>query len=92
MSGKRVQAIISGQVHGVGFRYFAAHVANRLELVGMVRNLPSGDVEAVAEGDEETLNLFLDALRQGPVAGHVDDVRAAWGEPSGQFQDFQAVA
>jgi acylphosphatase len=92
MSSKRVQAIVSGQVTGVGFRYFAAHVANRLELVGMVRNLPTGDVEAVAEGEEETLNLFLDALRQGPVAGHVDQVQAAWGDPSGQYRDFQAVA
>jgi acylphosphatase len=92
MSAKRVQAIISGKVTGVGFRYYAAHIADRLELVGIVRNLPTGEVEAVAEGDEETLNLFIDALREGPSAGRVDDLRAAWDEASGQFQKFVAVS
>ncbi len=92
MCSKRVQAIISGKVTGVGFRYYAAHIADRLELVGVVRNLPTGEVEAVAEGEEEILNLFIDALRQGPSAGRVDNLQAAWGEPSGQFQKFMAVS
>jgi acylphosphatase len=92
MSAKRVQAVISGEVQGVGFRYFAAHVASRLDVVGTVRNLPTGDVEAVAEADEEILNLFLDALRQGPSASRVEDVILAWSEPSGEFGAFQAVA
>jgi acylphosphatase len=92
MCAKRVQAIISGKVTGVGFRFYAAHVADRLHLVGTVRNLPSGEIEAVAEGEEETLNLFIDALRQGPTAGRVDDITAAWAEPSGQFQNFVAVS
>jgi acylphosphatase len=89
---KRVQAIVSGKVHGVGFRFFATHMADRLQLVGTVRNLPTGEVEAVAEGEEETLHLFVDALRQGPVASRVENVQAAWGDPSGQFSGFKAVA
>jgi acylphosphatase len=92
MCAKRVQAIISGKVHGVGFRYYAAHIADRLDLVGTVRNLPNGEVEAVAEGEEDTLNLFIDALRQGPSASHVENLQAAWGDPSGQFQAFKAVS
>ena len=91
MSSKRVQAIVSGKVTGVGFRYYAAHIADRLDIVGTVRNLPTGAVEAVAEGEEEILNLFIDALRQGPSAGRVDEVQAAWGEPSGQFRKFLPV-
>lgn len=92
MCAKRVQAIISGKVTGVGFRYYAAHVADRLEVVGTVRNLPTGEVEAVAEGEEERLNLFIDALRQGPSAGRVDNLQTAWDEASGQFQKFMAVS
>jgi len=92
MCSKRVQAIISGKVTGVGFRYYAAHIADRLEIVGTVRNLPTGEVEAVAEGEEEILNLFIDALRQGPSAGRVDHIQAAWDEPSGQFEKFLAVS
>ena len=92
MCSKRVQAIISGKVTGVGFRYYAAHIADRLDLVGTVRNLPTGEVEAVAEGEEEVLNLFIDALRQGPSSGRVDHLQTAWDEPSGQFLRFVAVS
>jgi len=91
MCDKRVEAIISGKVTGVGFRYYAAHIADRLDIVGTVRNLPTGEVEAVAEGEEETLNLFIDALRQGPSAGRVDNLMVAWKEPSGQHHKFLAV-
>ena len=49
---KRVQARVSGRVQGVGFRYYADHVAEQLGLAGTVRNTADGGVEAVAEGDE----------------------------------------
>jgi len=92
MSVKRVQAIVSGHVQGVGYRYFAAHAADRLGLAGTVRNLPGGEVEAIAEGDEDALKDFLDELRRGPSAGHVDDLQAAWGEPTGRFTHFEAIS
>ena len=49
---KRVQARVSGRVQGVGFRYYADHVAEQLGLAGTVRNTADGGIEAVAEGDE----------------------------------------
>jgi acylphosphatase len=92
MSVKRVQAIVSGQVQGVGYRYFAAHAAHRLGVKGTVRNLPGGEVEAVAEGEESALQDFLDELRRGPSAASVDDLTAAWGEPTGRFDHFEAIS
>ncbi|HEX5322545.1 MAG TPA: acylphosphatase [Capsulimonadaceae bacterium] len=92
MSVKRVQAIVSGRVQGVGYRYFAAHAAHRLGLKGTVRNLPAGEVEAIAEGEEAALEQFLNELRQGPSAANVDDLQAAWGEPSGRFDHFEAIS
>ena len=48
---KRVQARVSGRVQGVGYRYYAAHVAGELGVVGTVRNLSDGGVEAVGEAE-----------------------------------------
>lgn len=89
---KRVQARVSGRVQGVGYRYFASHVALELGVVGTVRNIEDGGVEAVAEAEEETLHEFLKSLRHGPHAAEVTEVAIAWGEPTGEFSNFAAVA
>lgn len=60
----------SGHVQGVGFRYTADHLAKAYSVVGYVRNLPTGDVELVAEGPEEAVTRFLDALARR-MADHI---------------------
>jgi len=89
---KRVQARVSGRVQGVGFRYYAAHVAQGMGLTGSVRNTPEGGVEAVAEGEEAKLHEFLVALHHGPHAAEVTEVATAWSESTGEFQGFSAAA
>jgi acylphosphatase len=66
--------VVSGRVTGVGFRYFAQDMARREGLTGLVRNLPDGRVEAVAEGDAESLDRFEAALRRGPSRARVEQV------------------
>jgi acylphosphatase len=66
--------IVRGRVQGVGFRYFVARQARALELIGWVRNLPDGSVEASAAGSEEALENFERALREGPRMSRVDAV------------------
>ena len=68
---KRVRAIISGRVQGVGFRFFTQREGERLGLVGWVKNLSNGDVEAEAEGDEAQVDAFVKAIRRGPPASRV---------------------
>ena len=68
---KRVRVIISGRVQGVGFRYFTQREGERLGLVGWVKNLPNGDVEAEAEGDEARVDAFVEAIRRGPPASRI---------------------
>jgi acylphosphatase len=57
---------ISGQVQGVGFRYFAQRAASALGLGGYARNLADGRVEVYATGPPEALSRFAAQLRQGP--------------------------
>ena len=40
------QFYVSGQVQGVGYRFFVQRVAARHQVTGYVRNLPDGRVEA----------------------------------------------
>ena len=68
---KRIRVIISGRVQGVGFRYFTQREGERFGLVGWVKNLPNGDVEAEAEGDEAQVDAFVEAIRRGPPASRV---------------------
>jgi acylphosphatase len=66
--------LVSGQVQGVGYRYFAVRVARELGLKGWVRNLSDGRVEAYAAGPAKLLEDFEARLRQGPPAGEVRGV------------------
>ena len=54
---KRV--LYSGHVQGVGFRYAARQVAADHAVTGYVRNLPTGEVELVAQGAAEAVAAFL---------------------------------
>jgi len=86
---KRVRAVVRGRVQGVGFRWSAREVALGLGLRGLARNLPSGEVEAVAEGEPEAVARFLDWLRTGPPAARVDRGEAVDEPPTGEFRTFR---
>ena len=65
---------IVGRVQGVGFRYFTRSAARQLGIVGYVRNLPDGSVEALGEADARTLEQLEAILRQGPPGSRVDSL------------------
>lgn len=68
---------ISGRVQGVAFRASALDEAQRLGLSGWVRNLPTGEVEALACGEPAELEALERWLWQGPRAARVTAVTAA---------------
>ncbi len=72
----------------VGFRAFAEMRAQDRGVTGYVRNLPSGEVEVVAEGDRELLEDFLSDVRSGPRGARVVDVVVSWEAFRGEFLDF----
>ena len=65
---------ISGRVQGVGYRAWTVNEARRLGLSGWVRNLPSGDVEAVFSGTAAIVEAMLAACRRGPELARVTAV------------------
>lgn len=85
---RRLDAVVRGQVQGVGYRFFAIRAATELGLVGWVANLPDGAVRCVAEGDVASLEAFAERLRAGPAAALVDAVLTAWPPATGEFSSF----
>lgn len=83
MSVERLHLRIEGQVQGVGYRAAALDAATRLALVGWVRNLPDGAVEALAEGPRAALEAFAAWCAQGPSAARVARVLPTW-QPAGR--------
>ena len=81
---KRVHAVVHGRVQGVGFRYFTAVKARQFDIRGFVRNRADGTVEIEAEGEPGRLDLFLQAVRQGPSYAHVIRVDVSDMEPVGE--------
>ena len=79
---------MSGRVQGVGFRFFAEAVAQREGLHGWVRNLPDGDVEAMAEGEAEAVERFERAIRRGPPGARVEQVDVDHILPTGREPGF----
>ena len=67
--------IVSGQVQGVFFRASTESIARRLGLGGWVRNLPDGQVELIACGEESKLQELERRLWQGPPRARVESVK-----------------
>ncbi|MFZ7741386.1 acylphosphatase [Bacillus velezensis] len=66
--------IADGRVQGVGFRYFVQMEADRHKIAGWVKNRDDGRVEILAEGPEESLKQFAEAVRKGDPFSNVTNV------------------
>ena len=80
---------VSGEVQGVGYRFFAQRVAARHQVVGYVRNLADGRVEVLAEGALENVEALRHDLATGPQFGHVEQIEELSLEPTGLYPSFR---
>ena len=85
---ERLHLLIRGVVQGVFFRASTQKQAAILGLVGWVRNTADGGVEAVAEGERQTLERFCTWCWKGPPSAHVEQVSERWEPATGEFRGF----
>ena len=74
----RVHVIVHGTVQGVAFRAYTQHQAQRLNLHGWVKNLPTGQVETEVEGERGAVKTFLGCIEKGPPLAHVMKIDLDW--------------
>ena len=84
----RARISVSGRVQGVGYRAFTVRAATERGLVGGVRNCEDGRVELEAEGPQDQIISLIAALKVGPPASRVTDVRVEWVSATGRHTDF----
>jgi acylphosphatase len=88
MENTKLNIVVTGQVQGVGFRYYTQRKARQYGIVGFVRNLPDGRVEVEALGPRQELEQLLTDVNRGPVASRVEACQATWREWKQEYDDF----
>ena len=81
--------LITGDVQGVGYRFFAQRAAARHQIRGHVKNCADGSVEVVAEGSAVDVEEFKKDLVTGPQWSRVGQVEEINSEPTGLYSSFR---
>jgi len=80
--------LITGKVQGVYFRFNMQQIAKKNSVVGWVRNLPDGQVEALLSGNKIDVNNVVQWSKLGPENSRVDEVKIEYGEQGEECSDF----
>ena len=73
------------------FRQALKVVAKKNNVLGWVRNLKDGCVEAILEGDNKSINLVIEWTRIGPANSRVDDIEVSNEEFKNEFSTFEVL-
>ena len=88
---KAIKLTIHGKVQGVGYRCWFEQQALALELKGYVKNLDSGEVEAVIVGTENQLHAIIERSYTGPSRAEVLKIIQSEFEYAPDFVTFQML-
>lgn len=88
---KAIKLTIQGKVQGVGYRRWFEQQALALEIKGYVKNLDSGEVEAVIIGTEYQLHTIIERSYMGPSRAEVSKIIQSEFEYAQDFVTFQML-
>jgi acylphosphatase len=80
--------VIQGHVQGVSFRANLWREAKKHMLMGWVRNLKDGSVEAVLQGEPDKVNEVIKWCHTGPAAAKVEKVDVSYESGAERFTHF----
>ena len=86
---KRAHLLITGDVTGVGYRYWTYTNAKILGLSGFVRNIENGRVEAVFEGEMGKVKEMVEKCKLGPEVSLVKNLEERWETATDEFSEFE---
>lgn len=83
--------MISGRVQGVWYRACTKDMAEQLGIKGWVKNTSDGKVEAVFEGEENSVEKMLAWCHEGPRLANVTEVKVNSERSTGEFEGFNII-
>ncbi len=86
-----VKITVTGQVQGVGYRYFISGIAREIGLLGYAKNLISGEVEIIAEGRKEFLDALIEKAASGPEGAKVKTCKVEWLDFKKKYDNFEVL-
>jgi acylphosphatase len=90
---QRAVITVRGRVQKVGYRDMVAEMANKMDITGIVKNLPDGkSVKIIAEAEKDVLDEFIKLLRakDDPII-KVKNMDAAFEPATGEYEFFDIV-
>jgi acylphosphatase len=88
---KAAKIIVKGTVQGVFFRQFVKDHADKLKLTGFVRNLDTGDVEIICEGEPDNIERLARFVRKGPEHSQIRGAEISERKWTGSFREFKIL-
>jgi acylphosphatase len=85
----RAEIIATGLVQGVGFRYYIIRYAEKLALTGYTKNLFTGEVLTVAEGEKHLIEELFNKIKIGPSHSSVKTCKITWQDFKDEFSTFE---
>jgi len=87
---KHLNITVHGKVHGVFYRASTKAVADQLGVKGLVKNMKDGTVYIEAEGDDFSIESFLEWCHEGPEKAKVEKVETVEGEIK-NYRNFEVI-
>lgn len=87
---KHLTIKVYGKVQRVFFRASTKAVADQLGIKGIIRNHPDGYVYIEAEGDDFSMESFLEWCHEGPQHAKVEKVEQAEAELK-NYRNFEVI-
>ena len=87
---KHLNITLQGKVQRVSFRAATKAVADQLSVKGFILNQQDGSVYIEAEGDDFSLDSFLEWCKEGPEKAVVEKIDVIEGQPK-NYRNFEVV-
>ncbi|MDI6886843.1 MAG: acylphosphatase, partial [archaeon] len=86
---KRAVIIATGEVQRVGYRDAVLKIARQLKITGFVQNLKPYDVRIVAEGEDESIDKFVEEIKITKFPITVESTEVRFEKFKGKFKYFE---
>ena len=85
---KRARIIAQGEVQRVGYRDEVQRLARKLQITGFVENHQAYDVLILAEGEDERIEQFIEAIQIRKFPIEVEELQVSFEAYTGKFKYF----